>query len=337
MRLKKILIFAILILAVFLLAEFALARDLEVPLPETGGGYITETPVLPDYVKYIFDFGIGIAGLIAFIMLVYGGFRYLTSAGNPSAMSDANSQIFAGLMGIIVILGSWLLLNTINPQLLIINPETEESKLAATTASGVYLCAGENCKLFNTSQSFIGGELNDKVTAVKFSNTVGVEYGAVLHEDKYYEGKCSVCLSDNCDFSNAGEISSVHIFEKANTSSGKGVTLYQVENYNRRCGDACYQTCPPSPCGDNCAGFYTTEPGLCWGPFTTSEQNLNAGKVWSVEIDGDGKWLAALFLESGFEGNCEVLTISDEDTQIDNYIKRKEIKSLEVVPIKVMK
>ena len=264
----------------------------------------------------------------------------MTSAGNPSAMSDANSQIFASLIGLIVILGSWLLLTTINPQLIVINPELEESGLVVGETPGVYLCAGENCQLFNSSQSFVGGEWNDKVTSIKFSNTDDVKYGAVLHQDKNYRGGCSVCLSDNCDFSNAKDISSVRVFELANSSPGDGVTLYNVENYNRRCGEECYQTCPPpkSPCGNNCVGVPGFQTGgSCWGPFKISQPDLNAKEVWSVEIDNPGKWLAALFKGSGYTGNCEVFTISDEDTQIDNYIKRKDINSIEVLPIKVMR
>ena len=268
MKLKKASIFIILILAVFLLADFCSAqRPPEVPLP---GLSETTTPLLPDYVKYVFNFGIGIAGLIAFVALVYGGFRYLTSAGNPSAMSDANGQIFAGLIGLIVILGSWLLLTTINPQLIVINPQLKESELVVGESPGVYLCAGENCQLFSSSQSFIGGELNDKVNAVKFSNTSDTQYGAVLHQDKNYRGKCAVCLSDNCpDLLNAKDISSVHVFIQADSSPGKGVTLYEIENYNRRCGEECYQTCsPPSTlCGDNCVGVPGFQTGgLCWGP-----------------------------------------------------------------------
>ncbi len=138
---KKISIVVVLILATFLSVGFAFARDLEVPLPQTGGGSaITQTPLLPDYIKYIFNFSIGIAGLIAFLTMVYGGFRYLTSAGNPSAMSDANSQIFASLIGLVILFGSYLLLTTINPQLVVINPGLTSSGLTTTTIPGVYLC-----------------------------------------------------------------------------------------------------------------------------------------------------------------------------------------------------
>ena len=93
-------------------------RDLEVPLPGIGGEQgFTQTPSLLDYVKYVFNFTIGIIGIIVFCVLVYGGIRYLTSAGNPSTMADANNQIFSALLGLALLFGSWLLLTTINPDL----------------------------------------------------------------------------------------------------------------------------------------------------------------------------------------------------------------------------
>ncbi len=76
---------------------------------------------LPEYVKYIFNFSLAIAGLVVFAVLIYGGFRYLTSAGSPAVQKDARSQIFAGFLGLIVLLSSYLILTTINPQLVFLS------------------------------------------------------------------------------------------------------------------------------------------------------------------------------------------------------------------------
>ncbi len=113
------------ILTIVLLSNFALARELEIIYPDLPG---LQTPVstkafLPDYVKYIFHFSLLIAGLVAFGSLVYGGFRYLTSVGNPTAITDAKEQIFASILGLIILLCSFLILNTINPQLLVLDVE----------------------------------------------------------------------------------------------------------------------------------------------------------------------------------------------------------------------
>jgi hypothetical protein len=99
------------------------ARFLEVAYPEIQG--ISPTTVatpIPEYVKYIYYLVISICGLIALGVLIYGGFRYLTSVGNPEATKDAREQIFAAVLGIVILLSSWLILYNINPQLVSIRP-----------------------------------------------------------------------------------------------------------------------------------------------------------------------------------------------------------------------
>jgi len=119
---KKFLIIYFVILF-FSLAGFVLAqRQLEVNYPEIGGIKPTVTTIsLPQYVKYIFDISIAIAGLIAFGVLVSAGFRYATSAGNMAAMKDAQERIGGAILGLLILLSSYLILTTINPQLTFFN------------------------------------------------------------------------------------------------------------------------------------------------------------------------------------------------------------------------
>jgi len=73
---------------------------------------------LPRYIRYIYYTAIICGGLITLITIIYGGFRFLTSAGNPAATTDARNQIASGFLGLILILGSYILLNEINPDLI---------------------------------------------------------------------------------------------------------------------------------------------------------------------------------------------------------------------------
>jgi hypothetical protein len=61
----------------------------------------------------------GILGTIALSMMVYGGFLWLTSAGNASQVEKARNVILYGALGIFVIFGSYALVNfvfeAINP------------------------------------------------------------------------------------------------------------------------------------------------------------------------------------------------------------------------------
>ena len=95
----------------------------EVKYPEIGTKTITKTTSLPEYINYIFSLAIIVGVIVAVGVLIYGGFLYLTSAGKPEQLNDAKSRIFNGFLGLVILLGSYLILNTVNPQLTIIRLE----------------------------------------------------------------------------------------------------------------------------------------------------------------------------------------------------------------------
>lgn len=43
-------------------------------------------------IKYIFNLGVSLAGVLAFGVIVYSGIRLLTSAGNPAVMSESKKK-----------------------------------------------------------------------------------------------------------------------------------------------------------------------------------------------------------------------------------------------------
>ena len=65
----------------------------------------------------MFDFGIVIAGFLAVIMIAYGGIRYM-STDAIHGKSEGREIITAALMGLLLILFSYILLKTINPDIL---------------------------------------------------------------------------------------------------------------------------------------------------------------------------------------------------------------------------
>lgn len=105
----------ILVLVLSLTASFAVARKLEQPLPGEEAPTTTET-ALPEYLVYVFRFSMMTAGLVAFGVLAYGGFRYLISGGNPPAIAAARKQMLGGAIGLALLLASFLVLVTIHPQ-----------------------------------------------------------------------------------------------------------------------------------------------------------------------------------------------------------------------------
>ncbi len=117
---NKKLLLAALIFAGFISAEICFAA-LELSYPPLGNIKLSVKPSLVEYLKYIFAFTVLISGLIVFVMMVSSGFKWLTSAGNTSKTAAAREEIFSAFLGMVIVLCSWLILNTINPQLTAFN------------------------------------------------------------------------------------------------------------------------------------------------------------------------------------------------------------------------
>ncbi len=73
---------------------------------------------LPEFIKYIFLFALGIVGITGFISIIIAGFSLVISTGNPQKAAQAKERITAALLGLLLLLGSWLILHYINPDLL---------------------------------------------------------------------------------------------------------------------------------------------------------------------------------------------------------------------------
>jgi hypothetical protein len=80
-------------------------------------GFENEMGNFPSYVLAFTKFGIWTVGIVALFMITFGGFMYMTAAGNTSRMDSAKTVIFDAFYGLIVALAAWLLLFVINPDL----------------------------------------------------------------------------------------------------------------------------------------------------------------------------------------------------------------------------
>lgn len=130
-------------------------RPLEVVYPEIEG-FKPETAQtdIAEYVRYIYYFFVVIAGFFAMGALFYGGFRYMTSVGNPEALKDAKDQIFAALLGLLILLSSWLILYNINPQLIVLHVPILKPPLS-TLSPGVWLCKEPKSNEFALAWQYI--------------------------------------------------------------------------------------------------------------------------------------------------------------------------------------
>jgi len=90
---------------------------------EPGEGIQTALGCIPtkdttQFVGWLLKFAIGIGGGIAFLLMIFGGFKIITSSGNPEAVKAGQELITSALMGLIFIIFSVFLLQLIGVKIL---------------------------------------------------------------------------------------------------------------------------------------------------------------------------------------------------------------------------
>jgi len=124
-------------------------------------------------VKYIIKWALRLAGVFAFIMIVYAGFQYLISGGNTAQQKDAQQRIVSAIIGIILLFAFWIILNTINPDILSGSSETIISSSGEPTTeepqeetkpqqSGDFVLIGAGATLDNYDSIPLSSELLSK-------------------------------------------------------------------------------------------------------------------------------------------------------------------------------
>lgn len=81
------------------------------------GAVVGRVRDLADYLNLVYNWLISIVGIIAAVMMMIGGFQYLTSGGEAGRVKQAKERIGNALIGLVLAFSSYLLLNTINPEL----------------------------------------------------------------------------------------------------------------------------------------------------------------------------------------------------------------------------
>ncbi len=70
------------------------------------------------YINAFYQWILGAAALFAVIMMMVGAIQYMMSGGSSSGVGEAKKRIFGALIGLVILLGAYVMLNTVNPQLL---------------------------------------------------------------------------------------------------------------------------------------------------------------------------------------------------------------------------
>ena len=176
------------------------AAGLEVTYPTISGTTINETTQLPGYILYLFNLGMFVGFFIVFLSFIAAGVMYITSALSIDLRTKAKDQISGAISGMLILLLTYLIVTTINPQLSFLNfnqvsqtPTTPETKRNA----GVYFykVASDCPDKFNNAQSYTSdtadlGGLRNQVNSVETIQDENNSYLSILYDSVNFEGRC---------------------------------------------------------------------------------------------------------------------------------------------------
>ena len=75
-----------------------------------------------DYIGEIFNYVVAVAGILAVVVMMFGGFLWLMSGGNQERAANGKAYIASALSGLVLVLFSYTLLNFVNPDLVKLEP-----------------------------------------------------------------------------------------------------------------------------------------------------------------------------------------------------------------------
>lgn len=135
MKTKYIKIFSVFFLSIFLFLPIIIYSaeprykipELQIPIDTVklsevscyieNGNEICEIAWVGEYIKGIYEYSVSIVAILATVVLMASGLMWLTSGGSQEKIGQAKNMIIGSIVGIILLLGSYTILNLINPEL----------------------------------------------------------------------------------------------------------------------------------------------------------------------------------------------------------------------------
>ena len=231
---------------------------LEVDYPtitSTGSQLISGTDIqLPQYLKYVFDFGMFAGFFAVFVSFIIAGGMYIFSPVSPEAKAAAKDRFSGAIAGLLILLVLYLIVTTINPQLAIFRltplPEIPPPPPLPPPA-GLYLynqsdCSGDSLYLSSSSPNL--GNLSNRTNAAIIIHhpSENLYYVAMLYSSPDYRGRCQWI---NPQISGCQTVpsfaTSVSVHKYDFNPNGDGVYFYYKSFFNISCN----KNDPDSSCG----------------------------------------------------------------------------------------
>src|SRR3989338_5618612 len=109
------------------------------------------------YIGVVYQYGVGLAAVLATVMIMAGGFFWLTSRGRPDRGGKAKEFIAGSLTGLLFALFSFFILYTVNPELVKLTPISPRRPIDASYILAVQRFLGERGVDVNETQQALSG------------------------------------------------------------------------------------------------------------------------------------------------------------------------------------
>jgi len=261
---------------------------------------IMTSDLLAKYIKALYDYGLMIGGILATIVLMGGGILWLVSAGNDTKITQAKELIGGSVTGLVILFSSWVLLTTVNPEL--VNNKTIKTQVIKTASFNLGCCTNKATKIVSseTSASCKDNTFEPNKLADIASNSC-VSSGccvATIKKNDQTSTECQQEISTYCSgdgllsngsVSQIKSISRNYINQDCNTAPEcNNATRVSCENKSKGdiCGTAghCYDNVCIQSVGIKTGDFCGTKGGQC-----TDQITLGACKSDNYHYDGGGR------------------------------------------------
>lgn len=189
-------------------SDFVAGKDIKISSDSLG-----------KYIIAIYNYGVGLVSVLAVVMIMFGGYKWIFAAGNSTSINDAKSTIISALVGLILALGSYLLLSAINPELVKFKPLYTPTPKIASCPWRVRTCSDVNSYFKNVgleNETSSATAIHDSMDY--FSDKYGFEKGD-YSKDRIIALQARICKNEQAELTACAIPSGVCFVDVEDTSS----------------------------------------------------------------------------------------------------------------------
>ncbi len=308
------------------------------------------TAPIAAYVKSVYTYAVGAVGILAAVMLMIGGLRWILAGGNPSSIGEAKEMIFAAITGMVLVLTSYIVLSQVNPALVNLSSNVTSLKfdVKSSTNSSEKNCSWTETQKVKTGSETTSGTGNTGCPPNTPSGTDS-DCAATKKPGDNYACCCSYQQQPGCSWAanNTCQENQTKYSYSAIDLTGSSNNLLAVKLCGSNVGSNQTCCCPTIPPGcpndykinckacDNCTDIYL---GMCKNASSCKASPEMAEKLKTIYMTYSGWQVTEAWPPTDHhidpchtDGRCVDLNFTDKSedpTKVDTMAKKLKAANL---------